>query len=81
MDAYRLDSTHEAEEIDIDAMLARGPLLVEWPERMERLIPRDRLWVQLETMNEDEREMKFKAQGKRYDELLEIVRRAAYGGD
>lgn len=81
MDAYRLDSTHEAEEIDIDAMLARGPLLVEWPERMERLIPRDRLWVQLETMNEDEREMKFKAHGKRYDELLEIVRRAAYGGD
>lgn len=79
MDAYRLDSAHEAEEIDIDAMLARGPLLIEWPERMERLIPRDRLWVQLETMNEDEREMKFKAHGKRYDDLLEIIRRAAYG--
>lgn len=81
MDAYRLDSAQEAEEIDIDAMLARGPLLIEWPERMERLIPRERLWVQLETMNEDERQMKFKSHGKRYDNLLETIRRAAYGAD
>jgi tRNA threonylcarbamoyladenosine biosynthesis protein TsaE len=33
MDAYRLDSLPEAEELDLDAMLAEGPLLVEWPER------------------------------------------------
>ena len=81
MDAYRLDSVPEAEELDLEAMLAQGPLLIEWPERMERLIPRERLWVQLESMNEDEREMKFKSNGQRYDELLEIVRRAVYGGD
>ena len=81
MDAYRLDPVPEAEELDLEAMLAQGPLLIEWPERMERLIPRERLWVQLESMNEDEREMKFKSKGQRYDELLEIVRRAAYGGD
>lgn len=80
MDAYRLDSTQEAEEIDIDAMQARGPLLIEWPERMERLIPRERLWVEFEYMNEDEREMKFKSHGNRYDDLLEIIRRASYGG-
>jgi tRNA threonylcarbamoyladenosine biosynthesis protein TsaE len=81
MDAYRLDSTPEAEEIDIDSMLARGPLLIEWPERMERLIPPERLWVQLETMNEDERELKFRSHGSRYDELLEIIQHAAYGAD
>src|SRR5215212_12114108 len=39
MDAYRLDSTSEAEELDLDTMLAQGPLLVEWPERMTALIP------------------------------------------
>ena len=81
MDAYRLDSTPEAEELDLDAMLARGPLLIEWPERMEQLIPPERLWVQLEYMNEDERELKFSSHGKRYDDLLEIVRHAAYGAD
>lgn len=81
MDAYRLDSTPEAEELDLDTMLAQGPLIIEWPERMERLIPRERLWVQLDYMNEDEREMKFKSRGRRYDELLELVRRVTYGAD
>lgn len=81
MDAYRLDSTPEAEELDLDAMLARGPLLIEWPERMERLIPTEHLWVQLEYMNDEERELKFKSHGKRYDDLLEAIRHAAYGAD
>src|SRR5512143_3265727 len=37
MDAYRLDSAPEAEELDIDSMLAQGPLLLEWPERVGTL--------------------------------------------
>ncbi|HVN16023.1 MAG TPA: tRNA (adenosine(37)-N6)-threonylcarbamoyltransferase complex ATPase subunit type 1 TsaE, partial [Anaerolineales bacterium] len=48
MDAYRLDSAPEAEELDLDSMLAEGALLIEWPERMKSLIPRDRIWVNLE---------------------------------
>jgi tRNA threonylcarbamoyladenosine biosynthesis protein TsaE len=81
MDAYRLDSTAEAEELDLDLMLAQGPLLIEWPERMDGLVPSERLWVHLEHTGEEERRMKFHAMGKRYDDLLEVVRRAAYGGD
>ena len=81
MDAYRLDSTPEAEELDLDSMLAQGPLLIEWPERINGLVPNERLWIQLEHIDEEEREMKFKSSGKRYDGLLEIIRNAAYGGD
>jgi tRNA threonylcarbamoyladenosine biosynthesis protein TsaE len=81
MDAYRLDSQLEAEELDLDSMLAQGPLLIEWPERVDGLVPNERLWVKLEHLDEEEREMKFKASGKRYDDLLEIIRHAAYGGD
>jgi tRNA threonylcarbamoyladenosine biosynthesis protein TsaE len=81
MDAYRLDSTPEAEELDLDAMLAQGPLIIEWPERMDGLVPGERLWVHLEHSAEEERQMKFHASGSRYDELLEVVRRAANGGD
>lgn len=81
MDAYRLDSTLEAEELDLDSMLAQGPLLIEWPERMDGLVPNERLWIQLEHIGEEEREMKFRASGSRYDELLEVIRHAAYGGD
>jgi len=81
MDAYRLDSTLEAEELDLDAMLAQGALLVEWPERMDGLVPAERLWIQLEPMNGEERKMNFRAKGKRYDDLLDVIRQAAYGGD
>jgi tRNA threonylcarbamoyladenosine biosynthesis protein TsaE len=81
MDAYRLDSEPEAEELDLDSMLAQGALLIEWPERMNRLIPKERLWVNLEHIDEEEREMKFKASGKRYDELLEVIRHGTFGGN
>jgi tRNA threonylcarbamoyladenosine biosynthesis protein TsaE len=79
MDAYRLDSSPEAEELDLDSMLAQGALLIEWPERMNGLIPKERLWVNLEHIDEEEREMKFKARGKRYDELLEVIRHGTFG--
>jgi tRNA threonylcarbamoyladenosine biosynthesis protein TsaE len=81
MDAYRLDSTPEAEELDLDLMLTQGPLLIEWPERMNGLVPSERLWVDLEHTGAEERRLKFHAVGKRYDDLLAVIRRAAYGGD
>jgi tRNA threonylcarbamoyladenosine biosynthesis protein TsaE len=81
MDAYRLDSTPEAEELDLDSMLADGALLIEWPERMDGLIPSENLWIELEHVDEEEREMKFKASGRRYDDLLEHLRHAIAGGD
>jgi tRNA threonylcarbamoyladenosine biosynthesis protein TsaE len=80
MDAYRLNSTPEAEELDLDSMLADGALIIEWPERMAELIPAERLWVKLEYVDDEEREMKFKASGKRYDQLLDVVLHA-FGGD
>jgi tRNA threonylcarbamoyladenosine biosynthesis protein TsaE len=79
LDAYRLDSLGEAEELDLQTMQAQGPLLIEWPERMERLIPRDRLWIKLEHVDQEERQMKMTSHGRRYDDLLDILRRATYG--
>jgi tRNA threonylcarbamoyladenosine biosynthesis protein TsaE len=81
MDAYRLDSPTEAEELDLDAMLAQGPLLIEWPERMNGLVPPECLWVTLEHNGQEERQMKFRARGSRYDDLLDVLRQAADGGD
>jgi tRNA threonylcarbamoyladenosine biosynthesis protein TsaE len=81
MDAYRLDSMPEAEELDLDSMLAEGALIIEWPERMDGLVPAERLWIKFEHVDDEEREMKFKANGKRYDELLEVVRHGVFRGD
>jgi tRNA threonylcarbamoyladenosine biosynthesis protein TsaE len=81
MDAYRLDSAPEAEELDLDTMLSQGPLVIEWPERMDGLVPSERLWIHLEHSAAEERQMKFHASGARYTDLLNVVRKAAYGGD
>lgn len=80
MDAYRLDSAPEAEELDLDSMLADGALLIEWPERIDGLVPTEHLWIKLEHMDEEGREMKFRAIGNRYNELLAVIRQSM-GGD
>jgi len=79
MDAYRLDSAAEAEQLDLDSMLTQGPLLIEWPERMETLIPRDRLWLDFEFIDEEGRQMLFKSKGKRFDVLLDELRQSIFG--
>ena len=79
MDAYRLESTLEAEQLDLDSMLADGALLIEWPERIDGLIPVDNLWITLEHVVDGERKMLFKACGKRYEILLGIIRQEIAG--
>jgi tRNA threonylcarbamoyladenosine biosynthesis protein TsaE len=80
MDAYRLDSAAEAEELDLDSMLSRGPLLIEWPERVNALVPPDHLWVGLEYLAEEHRQMRLKSSGRRYDALLVGLRQSLFGG-
>jgi tRNA threonylcarbamoyladenosine biosynthesis protein TsaE len=80
MDAYRLDSALEAEELDLETMLAQGALLIEWPERIQELIPPERLWIRFEYADDEEREMKVTSAGSRYDDLLEVIRQASDGG-
>jgi tRNA threonylcarbamoyladenosine biosynthesis protein TsaE len=81
LDAYRIDSLGEAEELDMDTLLSQGPLVVEWPERLEPILPADRLWAWLEYESEEHRAMRFVACGKRYESLLDNLRETIYGGD
>jgi tRNA threonylcarbamoyladenosine biosynthesis protein TsaE len=81
MDAYRLDSVPEAAELDLDEMLARGSLLVEWPERIKAVLPEDRMWISFEYVAEENRQMVIKASGARYDMMLTELRQDLFGGD
>ena len=80
LDAYRLESVPEAEELDFDSMLAEGVLIIEWPEKLDGLIPRERLWINLDHIQEEQRQMRFNAHGKRYDDLLDGIRQSMFGG-
>ena len=76
LDAYRLESIPEAEELDLDSMLEEGALIVEWPERLGILIPEERLHVQINHIAEEHRQMRIHASGERYDELLDAIRQS-----
>jgi len=78
-DAYRVESLGEAEELDLDNFLSQGPLVVEWPERVEPVLPAERMWAWLEYESEEHRAMRFTAHGKRYEGLLSAFQQAVLG--
>ncbi|MEW5941043.1 MAG: tRNA (adenosine(37)-N6)-threonylcarbamoyltransferase complex ATPase subunit type 1 TsaE [Chloroflexota bacterium] len=80
MDAYRIESAPEGEELDLVAMLDEGPLLVEWAERVKSVLPSGRLWINLEHAGEEQRQLRFHAADKRYNVFLSDLRQM-FGGD
>ena len=81
MDAYRIESAAEAEELDLIAMVGEGPLIIEWAERIENILSAERLWVEFEHVADELRDLRFRAEGKRYDEILSELRHSLFGVD
>jgi tRNA threonylcarbamoyladenosine biosynthesis protein TsaE len=79
MDAYRIESAPEGEELDLVTMLEDGPLLIEWADRLNSILPPERLWVTLEHDSEEHRQMRFVARGERYDKLVSELRQSMFG--
>jgi tRNA threonylcarbamoyladenosine biosynthesis protein TsaE len=80
LDAYRLQNAAEAEDLDIILMLEEGPLVVEWAERVKSVLPEQGLWVSLQYVDENQRDLVFEGRGQRWQELLPALRRQVYGG-
>ncbi|MGD9092741.1 MAG: tRNA (adenosine(37)-N6)-threonylcarbamoyltransferase complex ATPase subunit type 1 TsaE [Anaerolineales bacterium] len=79
LDAYRLGSAVEAQELDLDVIMRNGPLVIEWAERIKAALPEERLWVNLQWIDKDQRDMLISASGRRYEKLLAAFRRQIYG--
>ncbi|PWH12203.1 MAG: tRNA (adenosine(37)-N6)-threonylcarbamoyltransferase complex ATPase subunit type 1 TsaE [Anaerolineae bacterium] len=70
LDTYRIESPAEAEELDLDAMLTQGPLLIEWPERIQPVLPAEHLWIHLGYLDDTRRQLTLRATGQRPQQLL-----------
>lgn len=79
MDAYRLDSARSASELDLDGMLLRGPLLIEWPERIDVALPREQLRIDIAFVADESRQLQFLAVGDRYDVMIESLQQSMFG--
>ena len=80
LDAYRLKDSTEAEELDMEALMETGILVVEWAERIKSALPMDHLWVSLRMVDKDQRDLIFSARGAYYESLLVNFRKRIYGG-
>lgn len=81
LDCYRLDGTLDADSIGLDDILddKKAIIVFEWPERIEDIIPRNRLWIELLVLDERRRNFVFEGKGKRAQELIKQFQEATFG--
>jgi len=72
IDAYRLESIDEFLELGADELLGgESVCLIEWGDRVEEVLPRDRLTISLETTGLESRRMELRSSGPRSQAILE----------
>jgi tRNA threonylcarbamoyladenosine biosynthesis protein TsaE len=79
LDAYRLSGASEAMDLDLDAMLEKGPLLVEWADRIAGALPDEYLEINFSYVATGQRDLMFNAVGQRSQALLTTLRKQIYG--
>jgi tRNA threonylcarbamoyladenosine biosynthesis protein TsaE len=79
LDAYRISGPQEAQDLDLEALIAQGPLVIEWADRIEAALPRERLWIQMHYIDITQRDLIISAHGKRYKNILNQFRKTVFG--
>ena len=80
LDAYRLSGAAEAIDLDIDSMLESGPLVIEWADRIQAALPqKERFWITLQWINDEQRDLMITAYGLRYQDMLTEFRKRVFG--
>ena len=79
LDAYRLNNTREAQDLDIFNFIENGPLIVEWANNIQGALPENHLLVTFDLVANDQRDLLFTAQGEQYQNLLDRFRTHVYG--
>ncbi len=81
VDVYRLDDAPlEALAFGLDDYLGGdGVCVIEWADRVEALLPEERLWLTFRHLDISKRGILMKASGDRYRQLLHEFRESAFG--
>jgi len=80
-DAFRLEGPEEAVALGLQEMMEDGgPVMIEWPDRVQSMLPAEALWVRLRWVDDSRRALQLEARGARSETLLRAFRKAAFGG-
>ncbi len=77
IDCYRLQGARDAWGIGMEDLLASdNPVVMEWPENIQDVLPQERLWVAIQVVDETRRHMTWHAAGEHYRTYLDRLRDA-----
>jgi tRNA threonylcarbamoyladenosine biosynthesis protein TsaE len=76
LDAYRLENALEAEDLDLERMIAESPLMVEWADRIKAALPEECLTISMAWISDEHRRLVFSFAGKRYGQLLDTLKKS-----
>jgi len=80
IDCYRLEKPADQLTAGLeDVLYGFGAVMIEWPERIDAMLPEDRLWIGLSYVSETRRKLHINATGERSAELLEDFKKSAFG--
>jgi tRNA threonylcarbamoyladenosine biosynthesis protein TsaE len=80
IDCYRLETVAEAIITGLEDILeGSGAIMIEWPERIEPMLPDDRLTISLTYANETRRNLRFQARGEQSTRLFDAFKQSAFG--
>lgn len=80
IDCYRLETKADAITTGLEDILeSDGVLMIEWAERIEPMLPTDRLTITLTYESETRRNLRFKAAGEKSSRLFKAFKRSAFG--
>jgi len=73
-DFYRIKSAQDLLALGLQEYLSIDAVtLIEWPQRLKFLLPKEFLKIKLTSQAKNQRNFKFTAKGARYKELLERI--------
>ncbi len=80
VDCYRLEGEAQIVTAGLaDIIDDGGAIMIEWPEHIARLLPEERLWIDLRYISDTRRGLRVQAIGDRAADLLAQFRHSAFG--
>jgi tRNA threonylcarbamoyladenosine biosynthesis protein TsaE len=71
IDLYRLDRLEETQDLGLDDYFyGDGISVVEWAEKASGLMPPEHLLIEIEYISENQRRLRLKPEGKRYEKMV-----------
>lgn len=79
MDLYRLAGIRDLEDTGYEEyFLGKGVVVVEWAEKVRENMPRETLWVYIDYLSEDEREIRISGNMNKKEQLIRALRRGGF---